>query len=128
MTKKKFFLILLHWSTFLYTPLYSSRLVYNCLDSSSGLSKLVYIRLMTPLLLSTSVCTRLDSSSDSSVFLEQIGPRCVCLEQERFFFFSNEDKIITQNDYEEKRWSPYKNLEEPSIKKIEKIQRNWFNG
>ena len=48
------------------------------------------------------------------------------LEQERFF--SNEDKTITQNDYEEERWSAYKNLEKPSFKKTGKIQRNWFNG
>ena len=37
-------------------------------------------------------------------------------------FFSNEDKIITQNDYEEKRWSAYKNLEKPSFKKWGKFQ------
>ena len=120
MTKKFFF-----WSV--YTTPHSSTLFCIRLDSSSDSSKLVYIRLMTPLLLSTFVCTRLDSSSDSSVFLEQIGSKCMSLEQERFFF-SNEDKIITQNDYEEKRWSAYKNLEKPSFKKMGKIQRNWFNG
>ena len=81
---------------------------------------------MTPLLLSTFVCTHLDSSGDSSAFLEQIGSKCMSLEQERFF--SNEDKTITQNDYEEERWSAYKNLEKPSFKKTGKIQRNWFNG
>ena len=48
------------------------------------------------------------------MLLEQIGSKCVYLERERLFF-SNEDKIIMQNDYEEKSWPAYKNLEEPSI-------------
>ena len=99
-TKENFFWFVytgLHSSTLLY----SSRLVYNCLDlssdsstlvnicldSSSNSSTFVCIRIMTPLLLSTFFCTRLDSSSDSSVFLEQIGSKCVYLEQERLFFF-----------------------------------------
>ena len=61
--KKKFF-----W--FVYTRLHSSRLVYNCLDSSSDSSALVYSRLGSRLNSSKFVLTRLDSSGDSSVFLE----------------------------------------------------------
>ena len=85
-SKKKFFLICLHSSTFVYTCLHSSRLFYNrldwandlstlvyiCLDSSSDSSTLVCIRLVTRLHSSSLVYTRLDSSSDSFVFLEKI--------------------------------------------------------
>ena len=68
---------------------------------------------MTRLLLPTFVCTRLDSSSDSSVLLEQIGSKCVYVEREDCFF---QMKINNHaNDYEEKSWPAYKNLEEPSI-------------
>ena len=33
---------------------------------------------------------------------------CVSLTRNNVFFFSNEDKIITQNVYKEKSWSAYK--------------------
>ena len=67
--KKKIFFDSL---TLVYICLHSSTFVYNRLDSSSGSSTLVYIRLVTCLHSSTFVYTLLDSSSDSSVFLEQI--------------------------------------------------------
>ena len=47
--KKKFFLIRLHLSTFVYTRLHLSRLAYNRLDLSSNSFSLVFIRLVTRL-------------------------------------------------------------------------------
>ena len=52
-SKKKKKKIPLHSSTFIYTHLHSSRLVYNRLDSFSDSSTLVYIRLVTCLHSST---------------------------------------------------------------------------
>ena len=111
---KKIFLIRLRLSTFVYTRLYSSRLIHNRLDSSSDSSTLVYTCLMTLLLLPTSSAL-VQTPLVTRLCFQNRSAQSVCIFKQERLFFSNEDKIIMQNDYEEKSWSTHKNLEEPSI-------------
>ena len=78
-------------------------------------------------------------NSDRLICSSKRYARIVCIFNKKEFLFSNENKIIIQNDYKEKGWSAYKiwknhpsrKLDYSSVKRLLKKIREtgsyWFN-
>ena len=78
-------------------------------------------------------------NSDRLICSSKRHARIVCIFNKKEFFFSNENKIIIQNDYKEKGWSAYKIWKNHSfrkceyssakrlLKKIRETGSYWFN-